>query len=280
MKRTASVAVFVVLGAMLTYLVRVIWSSLPARMSLFWTMTGFWIACATGLVFGIYPAWKASKLDPIEAIRYEFHLDAGKLQLHRSWVWEPKTDTITYEGPDKAGKPVGIQQHIGRRPILAFGNSDGDLAMLSIMIVIATQAEGTVMIFEKMFESRLFWVDKLIAMGARISGQGSDAITIEGVAELHGATYTVMPDRIETGTFLVAAAMTGGHVTATHARPETLDAVLEKLREAGAEMTWRRVRPPRCSRCFCTWRCSRRSFASRPMPSRGESARSGHGAQG
>ncbi len=61
----------VLLGAALTYLVRVIWSSLPARMSVFWTMTGFWIACATGLVFGIYPAWKASKLDPIEALRYE-----------------------------------------------------------------------------------------------------------------------------------------------------------------------------------------------------------------
>ena len=61
----------VALGAILTYLVRVIWSSLPARMSMFWTMTGFSIACATGLLFGIYPAWKASKLDPIEALRYE-----------------------------------------------------------------------------------------------------------------------------------------------------------------------------------------------------------------
>jgi putative ABC transport system permease protein len=61
----------VALGAILTYLVRVIWSSLPARMSVFWTMTGFSIACATGLLFGIYPAWKASKLDPIEALRYE-----------------------------------------------------------------------------------------------------------------------------------------------------------------------------------------------------------------
>ena len=76
----------------------------------------------------------------------------------------------------------------------------------------------------------------LTAMGAKISGAGSDVITIEGVERLHGARYSVMPDRIETGTFLVAAAVTGGDVRLTGARPDTLDAVLDKLREAGVHI--------------------------------------------
>ena len=76
----------------------------------------------------------------------------------------------------------------------------------------------------------------LIAMGARIEGAGSTKITIEGVASLHGASYSVMPDRIESGTFLVAAAATGGTITLTHARADTLESVLDKLREAGAQI--------------------------------------------
>jgi UDP-N-acetylglucosamine 1-carboxyvinyltransferase len=74
----------------------------------------------------------------------------------------------------------------------------------------------------------------LTAMGAKIAGAGTDTITIEGVDKLHGASHSVMPDRIETGTFLVAAAVSGGKVRVTGARPRTLDAVLNKLREAGA----------------------------------------------
>jgi len=76
--------------------------------------------------------------------------------------------------------------------------------------------------------------DCLNAMGARVRGAGSDVITIEGVERLHGARHRVMPDRIETGTFLAAAAATGGSIRLTGARPDILDSVLEKLREAGA----------------------------------------------
>ena len=76
----------------------------------------------------------------------------------------------------------------------------------------------------------------LTAMGAKISGAGTDVITVEGVERLHGARHSVMPDRIETGTFLVAAAVTGGDVKVTGARPDTLDAVLDKLRETSVHI--------------------------------------------
>jgi UDP-N-acetylglucosamine 1-carboxyvinyltransferase len=76
----------------------------------------------------------------------------------------------------------------------------------------------------------------LNAMGARITGQGTDTIVVEGVERLHGTHYEVLPDRIEAGTYLVAGAITGGRVRARNARAEHLDAVLGKLVEAGAEV--------------------------------------------
>ncbi len=74
-------------------------------------------------------------------------------------------------------------------------------------------------------------------MGARVSGAGTDTIRIEGVDSLSGTEYRVLPDRIETGSYLVAAAMTGGHVKLKDTCPEIMDAVLQTLREAGAEIT-------------------------------------------
>jgi UDP-N-acetylglucosamine 1-carboxyvinyltransferase len=80
----------------------------------------------------------------------------------------------------------------------------------------------------------------LIAMGARIAGAGTDTITIEGVDALHGAAHQIMPDRIETGTFLTAAAATGGEVRLRDTSAEYLGAVIDRLREAGARVTTER----------------------------------------
>ena len=77
----------------------------------------------------------------------------------------------------------------------------------------------------------------LNTMGAKISGAGTETIVIEGVDRLNGTNYDVLPDRIETGTFLVAGAISGGRVLAKRARPDTLDVVLRKLEETGAEIT-------------------------------------------
>jgi UDP-N-acetylglucosamine 1-carboxyvinyltransferase len=76
----------------------------------------------------------------------------------------------------------------------------------------------------------------LNSMGAKISGAGSSTISIEGVDEVGGTSYTVMPDRIETGTYLVAAAMTGGNIRLRKTSPDCLEAVLLKLAEAGASI--------------------------------------------
>jgi UDP-N-acetylglucosamine 1-carboxyvinyltransferase len=105
------------------------------------------------------------------------------------------------------------------------------------LMMAAALAEGTTVLENAAREPEVVDLARcLIAMGAKIEGAGSDVITIHGVDTLHGADYSVMADRIETGTFLVAAAMTGGRVRATHAQPDTLDAVMSKLREAGAKV--------------------------------------------
>jgi len=103
------------------------------------------------------------------------------------------------------------------------------------IMMAATLAEGTTIIENAAREPEVVDLATcLIAMGAKIRGAGTDEITIEGVERLHGAAHDVIPDRIETGTFLVAAAMTGGAVRLRHSRPDLLQAVLDKLREAGA----------------------------------------------
>ncbi|HEV8501174.1 MAG TPA: UDP-N-acetylglucosamine 1-carboxyvinyltransferase, partial [Casimicrobiaceae bacterium] len=103
------------------------------------------------------------------------------------------------------------------------------------LMMAATLAAGTTVLENAAREPEIVDLAAcLCAMGARIRGAGTDRIVIEGVERLHGATHRVMPDRIETGTYLAAVAAAGGSAVLTGTRAETLEAVVEKLREAGA----------------------------------------------
>lgn len=106
------------------------------------------------------------------------------------------------------------------------------------LLMAAALAEGTTILKNAAREPEVVdLAECLIAMGAKITGHGSSEIVVEGVASLKGAHYNVMPDRVETGTYLVAAAATGGRVKLKDTRADILDAVLVKLQEAGAEIT-------------------------------------------
>jgi len=106
------------------------------------------------------------------------------------------------------------------------------------ILMAATMASGITLIENAAREPEVVdLANCLISMGAKIKGAGTDVIEIEGVKKLHGATYRVQPDRIETGTYLVAGAITGGHVLVKDTNPSLLEAVLLKLTEAGAEIT-------------------------------------------
>ena len=106
------------------------------------------------------------------------------------------------------------------------------------LLMAATLADGTTVIENAAREPEVVDLANMLnAMGAKITGAGTSEITIEGVDSMQGCEYSVLPDRIETGTFLVAAAMTGGHVMIKDASPNTLDSVLAKLRDAGAKIT-------------------------------------------
>lgn len=105
------------------------------------------------------------------------------------------------------------------------------------LMMAAALADGTTVIENAAREPEVVdLANFIIAMGGKISGAGTDTITIEGVEKLHGTRYRVLPDRIETGTFLVAAAITGGRITVKDTDPELLDAVIDKLRDAGAKI--------------------------------------------
>jgi UDP-N-acetylglucosamine 1-carboxyvinyltransferase len=147
------------------------------------------------------------------------------------------------KGLEAMGASVSIEQgyiraqaprlkgaHIVLDPVTVTGTEN--------LMMAATLADGTTIIENAAREPEVTDLAQCLnAMGARVSGAGSDVITIEGVERLHGARHRVMPDRIETGTFLAAAALTRGAVRLCGTRADLLDAVLAKLREAGVHIT-------------------------------------------
>ncbi|CAM5783632.1 UDP-N-acetylglucosamine 1-carboxyvinyltransferase [Castellaniella caeni] len=115
------------------------------------------------------------------------------------------------------------------------------------LLMAATLAEGRTVLENAACEPEVVdLANMLIAMGARIEGHGTDRIVIDGVGQLHGARHHIVPDRIEAGTFLCAVAATGGDITLRRAAPDTLGAVLDKLRDTGLDITtgpdWIRAR--------------------------------------
>ena len=105
------------------------------------------------------------------------------------------------------------------------------------LLMAAALAQGTTIIENAAREPEVVdLAECLIAMGARIGGAGTDTLVVEGVERLDGANYQVLPDRIETGTYLLAGAITGGRVKVKDTRPDTLEAVLLKLEETGAQV--------------------------------------------
>lgn len=122
----------------------------------------------------------------------------------------------------------GAELHLGKVTVTGTEN----------LVMAAALAEGVTVIHNAAREPEVTDLANFLnTLGARIEGAGTSTITIHGVTELHGGDYRVLPDRIEAGTYLVAGAMTRGKVTVKDVMPENLDIVLDKLREAGAEIT-------------------------------------------
>ena len=155
------------------------------------------------------------------------------------------------KGLEAMGAKIGIDQGYIKARATRLKGTRIFMDLISVtgtenLMMAATLAEGTTVIENAAREPEV--VDLALclnAMGARVEGAGSDEITIHGVERLSGARHRVIPDRIETGTFLVAAVISGGDVTLRDVRPDQLEAVIDKLRETGAQIEagpdWLRV---------------------------------------
>ncbi|AWK15051.1 UDP-N-acetylglucosamine 1-carboxyvinyltransferase [Candidatus Fukatsuia symbiotica] len=161
-------------------------------------------------------------------------IGARPVDLHISGLEQLGAEIILEQGYVKASIPGWPQRRLqGARIIMDKVSVGATVTTMSA----ATLADGTTVIENAACEPEIVDTAHFLNMlGARISGAGTNNITIEGVDRLAGGQYPILPDRIETGTFLIAAAISGGKIVCHNARPDTLDTVVAKLLEAGAEI--------------------------------------------
>jgi UDP-N-acetylglucosamine 1-carboxyvinyltransferase len=156
------------------------------------------------------------------------------VNLHIRGLEQMGAEVIIEEGYIKARAKAADKRLVGARVFMDLVSVTGT----ENLMMAATLANGTSVIENAAREPEVIdLANCLIAMGAKIAGAGTSEITIEGVEKLHGAEHNVIADRIEAGTFLVAAAATRSKIRVKHMVPEHLDAVLQKLEEAGANLT-------------------------------------------
>jgi UDP-N-acetylglucosamine 1-carboxyvinyltransferase len=154
-------------------------------------------------------------------------IGARPVNLHVAGLQAMGADVVVENGFIKARADRLTGAHIVFDTVTVTGTEN--------LLMAAALADGETVLENAAREPEVIdLADFLITLGARIEGAGSSTITVQGVETLGGGTYSVLPDRIETGTYLVAAAVTGGHIKVLGTAPDTLEAVLIKLGEAGA----------------------------------------------
>lgn len=159
-------------------------------------------------------------------------IGARPVNLHVKALEQMGAEISTERGYIEARSPVGGRLHGGTvvfEKITVTGTEN--------ILMAAVLAEGETLIHNAALEPEVTdLIELLRKMGANISGDGASTLLVKGVRELHGATHTVIPDRIEAGTFLVAGAITGGEIEVADCAPEHLTSVLAKLRQTGIEI--------------------------------------------
>jgi len=163
----------------------------------------------------------------------------AKVSLPGGCAWGPRPVNLHIEGMKKLGAEIELDHGyiIANAPKLIGAKIHFDISSVGAtgnVMMAAVLAKGTTLITNAAIEPEITSLAEfLVKMGARINGIGTNKLEIEGVTELHATDVETIPDRIEAGTFLVAAAMTGGSVTITNANPQHFSAVISKLEDAG-----------------------------------------------